>query len=224
MYPFNKSKGIIFGATGFLGEHLSIALSQKGCSLILHGKSLGKLKKLDNKIKKLNNNPSLIHGDLNNANFYKDLYNSISSRFNQIDFIFNLVGKFPRLSPLTNFSHSEWSELIEININSNWRIIKELEPLLRKSSNPKIIFLNNKNISNGKPFYSILSLSKAVAKVLAKIYNLENNRLNIETKVIEIPDLGKGITSVSQGSSTKNLDITKVIKKIINSSFDEKKN
>ena len=26
-----------------------------------------------------------------------------------------MVGKFPRLSRLTNFSHAEWSELIEIN-------------------------------------------------------------------------------------------------------------
>ena len=57
--------------------------------------------------------------------FIKIYITQSSSRFNQIDFIFNLVGKFPRLSPLTNFSHAEWSELIEININSHWRIIKE---------------------------------------------------------------------------------------------------
>ena len=53
---------------------------------------LKEISKLDNKIKKFNSSPTLIHGDLNNANFYKDLYNSINSRFNQIDFIFNLVG------------------------------------------------------------------------------------------------------------------------------------
>ena len=222
MYPFDKINGIIFGATGFLGERLAYDLSQKGCTLILHGKSVSKLKKLDNKIKKFNSTPTLIHGDLNNANFYKDLYNSINSRFNQIDFIFNLVGKFPRLSPLTNFSHAEWSELIEININSHWRIIKELEPLLRKSSNPKIIFLDNKNISNGKPFYNIFSISKAMIKILAKIYNLENNRLKIETKVIEIPDLKNGITLVTRGNRKKNLDISKIVKKIINDSFDNK--
>ena len=77
MYPFGNSKGIIFGATGFLGERLAFDLSQKGCTLILHGKSVSKLKKLDNKIKKFNSTSTLIHGDLNNANFYKDLYNSI---------------------------------------------------------------------------------------------------------------------------------------------------
>ena len=48
MYPFDKINGIIFGATGFLGERLAYDLSQKGCTLILHGKSVSKLKKLDN--------------------------------------------------------------------------------------------------------------------------------------------------------------------------------
>ena len=39
-----------------------------------------------------------------------------------------------------------------------------------------------------------------MVKILAKIYNLENNRLNIEIKVIEIPDLKNGITLVAQGN------------------------
>ena len=59
-------------------------------------------------------------------------------------------------------------------------------------------------------------------KILAKIYNLENNRLKIETKVIEIPDLKNGITLVAQGNRKKNLDMSKIIKKIINDSFDNK--
>ena len=58
-----------------------------------------------------------------------------------------------------------------------------------------------------------------MVKILAKIYNLENNRLNIEIKVIEIPDLKNGITLVAQGNHKKNLDMSKIIKKIINDSF-----
>jgi hypothetical protein len=61
-----------------------------------------------------------------------------------------------------------------------------------------------------------------MVKILAKIYNLENNRLNIEIKVIEIPDLKNGITLVAQGNRKKNLDMSKIIKKIINDSFDNK--
>jgi hypothetical protein len=40
--------------------------------------------------------------------------------------------------------------------------------------------------------------------------------------VIEIPDLKNGITLVAQGNRKKNLDMSKIIKKIINDSFDNK--
>ena len=52
----------------------------------------------------------------------------------------NFVGKFERLSPLTNLTTNEWEEMIQINVNSYWRILKELEPLLNRSMNPRVMF------------------------------------------------------------------------------------
>ena len=39
-------KGIIFGATGLIGQNLSYELSKLGCKLILHGNSIEKLSEL----------------------------------------------------------------------------------------------------------------------------------------------------------------------------------
>ena len=71
----------------------------------------------------------------------------------------HFAGKFERLSPLTNFSHSEWDAMVEININSYWRVLKELEPLLKKSRKPKVLFTIKENSSNGLPYQNIFSLS-----------------------------------------------------------------
>ncbi len=220
MFQLKKSKGVIFGATGFLGQELSIELSKQGCDLILHGKSVSKLNKLSDQIqKKFNVKPILIQGELNNENFYKNLYKSISLRLNKIDFIFNLIGKFNRLSPLTHFTHLEWSELMEININSHWRILKELEPLLKKSTRPRLIFLKNSEISKGKSFYNILSISKAAIETLAKIYNDENKRLKTKIKIVEVPNFRKGITEITQNSKNVDYDLSAAIDKIIKDSF-----
>ena len=222
MYDFKTSTGIIFGATGFLGQLLAYKLSTLGCKLILHGKSVEKLKLLDNKINKIKIRQTLVQGDLNNENFYKNLFNSVSARFNQIDFIINLVGKYSRMSPITNFTHSEWSELVEININSHWRIIKELEPLIKKSQSPKLIFLNNKEISDGKPYHNILSISNAAIKVFANVYGSENKRLKIDTRLINLPNLESGITGATSHSKKKILIDDEIIEKIINESFFNK--
>ncbi len=217
MPNLKNKRGIIFGATGFIGQKLSYELSKLGCKLILHGKSIERLNELDNKIKKIKKSQILIQGDLNNANFYKNLAKSISSRFREIDFLFILIGSFQRLSPLTHFSHQEWSKLIEININCYWRILKELEPIIKSSPNPKIIFINNSKISYGKPYHNILSISQAALKTVANIYKSENKRLGIDTRIIEVPDLSNGITSAIVGR--KKLVSKDFTKKIIEESF-----
>ena len=140
----------------------------------------------------------MIQGDLNNENFYKNLAQSISTRFQNINFLFILIGLFQRLSPLSHFSHQEWSKLIEININCYWRILKKLEPII-KNSESKIIFLNNSKISVGKPYHNILSISQAAIKTLANIYESENKRLGLDTRIIESPNLEEGITSMTAG-------------------------
>ena len=217
MYDLKNKKGIIFGATGFIGEKLSYELSKLGCKLILHGKTIEKLNELDKKIQKIKKRQILIQGDLNNENFYKNLAQSISTRFQNINFLFILIGLFQRLSPITHFSHQEWSKLMEININCYWRILKELEPIIKKSKSPKIIFLNNLKISNGKPYHNILSVSQAAIKTIANIYKSENKRLGIDTRIIETPNLEEGITSMTAGK--KKMVMESFIKRILEKSF-----
>ena len=51
MFDLKNKKGIIFGATGYIGQKLSYELSKMGCKLILHGNSIERLNELDDKIK-----------------------------------------------------------------------------------------------------------------------------------------------------------------------------
>ena len=43
MFDLKNKKGIIFGATGYIGQKLSYELSKMGCKLILHGNSIEKI-------------------------------------------------------------------------------------------------------------------------------------------------------------------------------------
>ena len=132
MKNFLKKNGIIFGSTGVLGNQISIEIAKCNVNLILHGKSLKKLTDLHDKLKKLNKNITLLQADVTTKEFSANLLNIIYSRFKKIDFIINVIGLFYGLRPLTNLSHKEWDELLEINLSSSWRIIKELEPFNKK--------------------------------------------------------------------------------------------
>ena len=188
------SNGIIFGSTGILGTRISLDLAQMNTNLILHGKSLEKLIKLDDEIKKVNKNVTFFQADITDKKFATNLLRKVGSKFLRIDFMINLVGVFFGLRPLTNFSHKEWDNLIEINLSSCWRIIKELEPLIRKSANAKIVFLENKDISIGKAYHNTFSICQKAKETMLKIFRKENSKFKIKVHFIDIEKVNAGMS------------------------------
>ena len=158
------------------------------------GSLLKNLSKLDNEIKKINKNVTLLQADITHKDFAANLLSKVGSRFSRIDFMINLVGVFFGLRPLTNFSHKEWDNLIEINLSSCWRIIKELEPLIRKSTNAKIIFLENKDISIGKAYHNTFSICQKAKKTMLEIFNKENSKFKIKVHFVEIEKVNAGMS------------------------------
>jgi len=216
MLDLKNKKGIIFGSTGLIGSNLAVELTKLGTKLILQGKSKKKLIEIDDKLRKLKKKQILMQMDLCDLSVYSKLLKLVSSRFDSLDFLINVVGKFNNLTPLTHLSQSDWNELIEINLNSYWRTLKELEPLLRKSVKPKVIFISNKDISTGKAYHNIFSIAKAGIESLAKIYSEENKKLGIKTKLIELKKLNVGMTTKLSGTNPSvKISTEKLTKKII---------
>ncbi len=195
------NNGIVFGSTGILGSKISLDLAKMNTKLILHGKSIEKLIKLGDEIEKFNKNVTFFQADITHKKFATNLLNKVASKFSRIDFIINLVGVFLGLRPLTNFSHKEWDNLIEINLSSYWRILKELEPLLRKSANAKIIFLENKDISDGKAYHNTFSVCQKAKETMLKIFSKENSKFKIKVYFIEIEKVNAGMSLSLSGKN-----------------------
>ena len=222
MYSFKNKKGVILGSTGLLGSRLAKKLSKLGANLILHGRSKENLKKLDNQIKQLGKSSSLIEADLTNVDFYLNLQNIVLSRFEKIDFLINSVGKFNGLYPTTHLTHKMWNDLIELNLNSYWRSLKELEPLLKKSENPKVIFFSNNEISNGLAYHNVFSICKAAVKAFCRTYQDENKKLKISLNLVEINNLNSGMSSkISERRKISDEGLSFVVDQVINKCFFE---
>ncbi len=192
--------GIIFGSTGFLGKAITNKLASSNANIIIQGKTLKKLIELDDELKKMNKKVTLLPANVIDKEFSKNILDIVFSKFERIDFLINLIGEFNGLRPLTNFTHREWNKLLEINLTSSWRILKELEPLIRKSKKAKVIFFTNSKISTGKPYHNILSISMNAKNSMLKIFKEENKKLNIQTHLINIDELNSGITQSLAGN------------------------
>ncbi len=207
---------IIFGSTGVLGSTLSFELAKKNINLILQGRSLDKLKELSNKISKVKK-PILFQGDVTKKEFYENLFKCISLKYKKIDLIVNLIGQFNGLKPLTHISHSEWDKFIEINISSFWRILKELEPLIRKAEEPKLITVTNTDISIGKAYHNTFSICLSARNAMFKTFMEENKNLSLRVVSIDMEQINQGMSSTLRGNKKCiSSDLQKFSDEIIN--------
>jgi NADP-dependent 3-hydroxy acid dehydrogenase YdfG len=207
---------IIFGATGFIGQNLTTTLANTGTRLIIHGKTQEKVNKLYKSTSSKNNSIISFCSDVLSEKFYLELFKTVSSHFDHIDVMINLIGKFNGLKSITDLSHRDWNDLMEINFSCYWRIIKELNSIMGGKKKTKIIFLTTKKIGKGKAYHHTLGLSKSCLYSLVNTLNDEKKKLGFETNLIEAEQLNIGITSLLRGqNSFKKKDLDTIIKKIM---------
>ena len=218
-----KKTVIIFGATGYIGEKISIELAKYDLDLVLHGKTKKKLISLDDKIKPLGKKSTLIHCDFCDSDNFKKLAFSLSQKYKNIDFIINSIGLIEKLCPLTDLTLEEWDKMININLSSNWKILKNLEPLLMNSVAPKIIFISNTTIAKGHPYHHAYSVAKSGLEAMVRIYNEEKMKFKINAELIQLKSLKIGLLKKFHTQEDKNeienlsKELKEIIKKIINS-------
>ncbi len=216
MADIGQKNILLFGATGFIGRYLTTTLANTSAKLIIHGKSNEKVKKLLKSNSSKNENIISFCSDVLSEKFYLELYKTVSSHFNHIDVMINLIGKFNGLKSITDLSHRDWNDHMEINFNCYWRIIKELNTIMGGKRKTKIIFLTNKRIEKGKAYHHSFGLSKSCLYSLVNTLNHEKKKLGVETILIEVEQLNIGMTSLLRGKNIfKKEDLDTIIQKIM---------
>lgn len=66
-----------------------------------------------------------------------------------------------------------WNEVIEINLTANWRLIRTLDPLLRRAPAGRGIFVSSGAALSCRAYWGPYSVSKAALEALVKVYAKE---------------------------------------------------
>ena len=53
------------------------------------------------------------------------------------------AGELGVLTPLSHLNPKVWQKSIEVNVTANWRLIRSLDPLLRKSDAARVLFISS---------------------------------------------------------------------------------
>ena len=210
-----KKTALITGAGSGIGAEVSIALAKKYHTIIT-GKSLSSLEKTEKQIAENGGSCTLVELDMNNYNGIDKLGLEIFKRWKKLDVLISNAAILGTLGPLHHQSHDEFIDVLNVNLISNHRLIRSMEPLLKNSDKPIAYFLSSSVAIEARPYWGAYAVSKASLQHMVKIWSKENLNNNFSIAII---NPGKTNTKMRKlampGENEKHLQSPKIVAKKI---------
>jgi NAD(P)-dependent dehydrogenase (short-subunit alcohol dehydrogenase family) len=161
---------LVTGSTRGIGRAVALAYAREGAHLILVGRTAGALEEVDDEIRALGGAATLLTLDLRSHDKIDALGPTIYQRWNKLDILVGNAGILGPLSPLGHVTADAWDEVLAINLTANWRLIRTLDPLLRRSDAGRAIFVSSGAASAPRAYWGPYAASKAGLEVLVRVY------------------------------------------------------
>jgi NAD(P)-dependent dehydrogenase (short-subunit alcohol dehydrogenase family) len=172
---------LVTGASRGIGRAAAIALAQDGRHVVLVARTVGGLEETDDEIRKRGGSATLVPLDLKNFAGIDQLGATIYERWGRLDGFLGNAGVLGVLTPLSHLDPKVWQEAVDVNVTANWRLVRSLDPLLRKSDAGRVLFISSGAARNFRPYWGSYSIAKAALEALALSYAAEcaNTRVRV---------------------------------------------
>jgi NAD(P)-dependent dehydrogenase (short-subunit alcohol dehydrogenase family) len=164
---------LVTGASRGIGRAIARALARDGAHVIVTARTVGGLEELDDEIRADGGNATLLALDLRNGIKIDQLGPTIYQRWGKLDMLVGNAGILGPLSPLHHVSEDAWNAVIETNLSANWRLIRTLDPLLKRSEAGRAVFITSGAASGKQAYWGPYAVSKAGLEALVKTYAQE---------------------------------------------------
>lgn len=164
---------LITGATRGIGKAVTLECARLGATVLLLAKDLKRLEQTYDDILALDApQPAILNIDLEvaGADDYQKIADSIEKEFGHLDGLLHNAGRVGGLTPLQNIDIQNWSKIVTLHMHAPFLLSRACIPLLRKSSDPSILFTVDET---NKAYWGAYGVSKYGQISLLKILSDE---------------------------------------------------
>jgi len=176
---------LITGASRGIGRAVGVAFAREGAHVLLLARTRKALEEVDDRIRAGGGKATLIPLDLADGKAIDALGPSLYERFGRLDVLVGNAAILGRLSPLPHIPAEHWERSFAVNVTANWRLIRTLDPLLRRSDAGRVIFVTSGVARSARAYWAPYSVTKAALKALAKTYANETADSPIKVNLID---------------------------------------
>ena len=174
---------LITGASRGIGRASALAISKAGAHVILVARTVGGLEEIDDEIKRAGGEATLVPLDVRDFDGLDRMGASLFERWGRLDALLGNAGTLGQLTPVAHLQPKMWDEIVAVNITANYRLIRSLDPLLKRSEAGRALFLSSGVARNPRPFWGAYAASKAALESLVLTYAAECAGTNVKANL-----------------------------------------
>ena len=176
---------LITGASRGIGAAVAIRFAREGAHVVLAARTVGGLEEVDDAIRAAGGSATLVPVDLREFIKIDELAAKLFDRWGRLDILVGNAAEFGVFSPLGHIDPATWTEVMDLNLTTNWRLIRAMDPLLRAAPAGRAIFVTSEVARGVFPYWGPYAVSKAGLDMLVKIYAGEIAKTRVRANLLD---------------------------------------
>ena len=173
--PLDGRIALVTGASRGIGRAVAVELARNGAHVIALARTQGALEELDDEIRGLGNEATLVPCNLSDFDALDRLGRAIFDRWQKLDILVGNAGQLGPVSPLSHIDPPNWDAVFAVNVTANYRLIRSLDALLRASDAGRVVFVSSGagNKAQLDPYKGLYASTKAALDAISRVYAAE---------------------------------------------------
>jgi NAD(P)-dependent dehydrogenase (short-subunit alcohol dehydrogenase family) len=176
---------LITGASRGIGAVVAECFAREGAHVVLAARTVGGLEEVDDGVRAAGGSATLVPVDLRDFIKIDELAAALFDRWGRLDILVGNAAEFGVFSPLGHINPATWNEVLDLNLTTNWRLIRAMDPLLRAAAAGRAIFVTSGVARGVFPYWGPYAISKAGLEMLVKIYAGEIAKTRVRANLID---------------------------------------
>ena len=176
---------LVTGASRGIGAAVAERMAAEGAHVYAVARSEAGLEALNDRINAVGGIGTMVPLDLTNGEAIDRLGGVIAERHQRLDILVGNAAVLGSVSPLGHIRPHVWDRVIEVNLTSNWRLIRSMDSLLHQSDAGRVMFVTSGVARRPRAFWGAYAVSKAGVEMLAGIYAEEVAKTSIRVNIVD---------------------------------------
>lgn len=173
MTDLSGQLALVTGASRGIGAATAQALAAAGAHVILTGRDTKALEAVEEAIFAAGGAATIAPVDLTEGDGIARLAQAVTDRWGSLDVLVHAAAILPQLTGVTDIEANSLAKALTNNASATQALIARFDPLLRKSANPRFVYLTTSVATSPRAWWGAYAASKAAAEVLVDCYAQE---------------------------------------------------